>query len=114
MSKAASVLKPTQDVVLNVFCSRVDEDWRVMLNPDWAPQYLTHHFDENLEFYPAQLDLEDLDRTMSVLGLEYTKRVATTGSVELTAAGEAADALATWLSTAFASSVRPIAGSSRQ
>lgn len=113
MSKAASVLKPAKDVVLNVFCSRVEDDWRVMLNPDWVPQYLAYHFDENLEIYPVQLDLEDLDRTMSALGLRYSKRAAITGSVELTATGEAADALATWLSTAFASSIRPIAGASR-
>jgi hypothetical protein len=107
MPSTAKNDQPTQSVVLNVFCSRIDDDWLVMLNPTWVPRYLLHYFDANLEIYPVQLDLEDLDRTMSVQGAEYTKRVATTGSVELTAEGQAADALATWLSTAFASSIRP-------
>ncbi len=110
MANTASASKPTEDVVLNVFCCRVEDDWLVMLNPDWAPQYLLHYFDSNYETYPVQLDLDDLDRTMSALGVKYTKRVATTGSVELSAQGDAADALATWLSTAFASSVRPSPG----
>ena len=114
MFKPVSLQKPAEDVVLNVFCSRVGDDFRVMLNPEWAPQYLRHFFDENLEIYPTELDLEDLDRTMSALGLTYEKRIAVTGSVELTAAGDAADALGTWLSTAFASSVRPVAGSSKR
>lgn len=107
MTNTASAKRTSADVVLNVFCIRVEDDWLVMLNPDWAPQYLLHYFDANYETYPVQLDLDDLERVMAAQGVKYTKRVATTGSVELTATGDAADALATWLSTAFASSIRP-------
>jgi len=107
MDNTASAIKPAQTVVLDVFCSRVGDDWLVMLDPTWAPQYLLHSFDSNYEIYPVQLNLEDLERTMSARGANYSKRFATTGSVELSAEGEAADVLATWLSTAFASSVRP-------
>ncbi len=109
MPEIASARSSAEDVVLNVFCIRVDDDWLVMLNPDWAPQYLLHYFDANYETYPVQLDLEDLDRVMAAQGAKYTKRFAVTGSVELTAKGDAADALATWLSTAFSSSIRSTA-----
>ena len=109
MPSIVSATNTAENVVLNVFCSRLQNDeWLVMLDPIWLPQYLLHCLDSDYVSGPVQLDLEDLDRTMAALGLECTKRVATTGSVELTAVGEAADALATWLSTAFASVIRPI------
>jgi hypothetical protein len=111
MPSIASATKTAENVVLNVFCSRLQNDeWLVMLDPIWVPQYLLHCLDSNYEAGPLHLDLEDLDRTMAALDLQCTKRVATTGSVELTAVGEAADALATWLSTAFASAIRPVLG----
>jgi hypothetical protein len=108
MPSMASSTK-TENVVLNVFCSRLQNDeWLVMLDPVWVPQYLLHCLDSDYVSGPVQLDLEDLDRTMAALGLQCTKRVATTGSVELTAVGEAAHTLATWLSTSFATAIRPI------
>ena len=108
MLETSSAKSAPEDVVLNVFCMRIEDDWLVMLNPDWAPQYLLYSFDANYEIYPVQLDLDDLDRVMTARKVQYTKRVAVTGSVELTATGDAADALATWLSTAFSSSIRPV------
>ncbi|MEO6600839.1 MAG: hypothetical protein ABIQ16_13255 [Polyangiaceae bacterium] len=65
-------------------------------------------FDENGEAYPVLLDFEDLDRQMASKKAQVEKRVSRTGSVELTARGEAATALAVWLSTAFASGVRDV------
>jgi hypothetical protein len=111
MPSIVSATKTVENVVLNVFCSRLHNDeWLVMVDPAWVPQYLLHCLDSDYVSGPVQLDLEDLDRTMAALGLQCTKRVATTGSVELTAVGEAADALATWLSTSFATAIRPTSG----
>ena len=91
---------------LNVFCSPYKGSWRVHLNPAWAPRYLRHCFNDDCETYPVPIDLDDLDRYMKYHRAPYEKRVAATGGTELTAKGEAADALAAWLSTAFASGER--------
>ncbi len=92
--------------VMNVFCSRHNDGWRVYLNPAWAPGYLLQSFDANFEVYPVHIDMEDLDRYMKYHCVEYEKRVSGFGGIELTARGEAAHALAAWLSTAFASGER--------
>jgi len=78
----------------------------VYLNPEWVPPYLMHCFDENLEACTPVIDLEDLDQYMHYHTAEYEKRISQFGDVELTAKGDAAEALAGWLATAFATGVR--------
>ena len=106
MSLKAVSSQPERAAVMNVFCSPLDGAWRVYLNPDWVPPYLLRSFDENLEAYPAQIDFDDLDQYMKFHHTEYEKRISNFGGVELTARGDAAHALAAWLSTAFASGER--------
>src|SRR5512142_1119855 len=91
------------DRVLNVFCSPSPGGWRVYLNPTWAPNYLRHCFDDALEIYPVTIDFEDLDRYMRYHTVDYEKRLCTAGGAELTAHGDAAEVLAAWLGTVFAS-----------
>jgi len=97
---------PETSAVMNVFCSPLKGAWRVYLNPDWVPPYLLRSFDENLEAYPVHIDLDDLEQYMGFHHAQYEKRVSNFGGVELTARGDAAHALAAWLSTAFASGER--------
>jgi hypothetical protein len=92
---------------LNLFCSLEGEAWRVHVRPTRLPRYLQQCFDEHGEAFPVLLDFDDLDRHMDANQASFEKRVARTGGVELRAQGEAAAALAVWLSTAFASGVRP-------
>ena len=106
MPLRAVTQEPNDDRVLNVFCSPSRNGWRVHLHPEWAPAYLRHSFDDQLEVYPVEIDLEDLDRYMAYHEVEYEKRLSTVGGAELTARGDAAEALAAWLSTAFATGVR--------
>ncbi len=106
MALRAVSSKPTRVALLNVLCSPLREGWRVYLNPEWVPPYLMHCFDEHLEACTPEIDLEDLDGYMQYHGAEYQKRVSTLGDVELTATGDAAEALAAWLSTVFATGVR--------
>ena len=103
--KAVST-EPEPAHVMNVFCSPYKGSWRVHLNPAWVPRYLLRCFDDAYEAYPVQIDLDDLDRYMKYHQADYEKRVSAFGGAELTATGEAADALAAWLSTAFASGER--------
>ena len=107
MSSFASASNPQEASTLNVFCAQEDEAWRVHVNPLWIPKYLASSFDRHGEAFPVLLDFEDLDRQMARYGAE---RVATTGDVELTAHGRSAHALGEWLSTAFASGIRPSSG----
>jgi hypothetical protein len=92
--------------VLNLYCARVGDVWRVHVRPTWLPRYLHAVFDEHGEAFPVLLDFDDLERRMAAKQVSFEKRVSRTGSVELTAYGEAATALAVWLSTAFASGMR--------
>jgi hypothetical protein len=106
MPLKAVTFRPESPAVMNVFCSQLSDGWRVYLNPEWVPAYLLRSFDENLEAYPVHIDLDDLDQYMRFHQSEYEKRVSGFGGVELTARGDAAHALAAWLSTAFASGER--------
>ena len=106
MPLKAVTSKPESAAVMNVFCSRLGDAWRVYLNPDWVPAYLLRSFDENLEAYPVQIDFDDLEQYMRYHQSDYEKRVSNFGGVELTARGDAGHALAAWLSTAFASGER--------
>ena len=107
MTSSAQTEKRNEAPLLNLFCLQEDEAWRVHVRPAWVPSYLRPVFDENGEAYPVFLDFDDLDRHMAASQASFEKRVsAPTGAVELTARGEAATALAVWLSTAFASGVR--------
>lgn len=110
MSSKSSAAESEETLVLNILCDPIDDVWRVYVRPTWLPRSLHRCFDKNGEAYPVVLDLDDLDRRMKAAGLEYEKRVARTGAVELLARGRAASALATWLSSAFESGVRPVAG----
>lgn len=106
MSVSASAgQKPAES--LNLFCVQEDEAWRVHIDPLWIPGYLLGAFDRHGEAFPVLLDFEDLDRQMQRHGAQYEKRVSKLGDVELTAHGRSAHALAEWLSTAFASGMRP-------
>src|SRR5882724_2529406 len=98
MKSHAEATEPNQGTVLNLFCTLDGEAWRVHVRPTWLPRYLHHVFDENDEAYPVLLDFEDLDRHMAAHQASFEKRVSRTGGVELTASGEAATALAVWLS----------------
>jgi len=91
---------------LNLFCSIEGEAWRVHVRPTRLPRYLQHCFDQHGEAFPVLLDFEDLTRHMEASEAPFEKRVSRTGGVELSARGDAASALAVWLSTAFASGVR--------
>jgi len=104
-SQASSDQSPATE--LNLFCVPVGEAWRVHVRPTWLPRYLHNVFDENGEAYPVLLDFDDLDRQMASKHAPFEKRVSRVGAIELTARGAAATALAVWLSTAFASGVRP-------
>lgn len=97
---------PAQVALLNVLCSPMKDGWRVYLNPGWVPPYLLHCFDKNLEAYAPAIDLDDLDQYMRFHSAAYEKRMSVFGDAELTARGDAAEALAAWLSTAFATGVR--------
>jgi hypothetical protein len=99
---------PGQDVELDIFCAIVGEAFRVHVRPTWLPDHLLDCFDDNGEAYPVYLDFEDLDRHMKRSGVEYTKRPATTGSIQLYARGAAAEVMSNWLSKAFATGERPI------
>jgi hypothetical protein len=92
---------------INLYCARDGEAWRVYVEARALLPYLDRYFDEYGEAYPALLDFDDLDRYMAAYDAAYTKHVTATGSVELSAQGEAAAALSEWLSRAFSSCVRP-------
>jgi hypothetical protein len=110
MNSRANATKTEEASTLNIFCAQEDEAWRVHVSPLWIPPYLAGSFDRHGEAFPVLLDFEDLDRQMKRHGAEYEKRVSKLGDVELTAHGRAAHALAEWLSTAFASGMRPSSG----
>jgi hypothetical protein len=76
------------------------------VRPTWLPRCLHQVFDEDGEAFPVLLDFDDLARHMAPHQASFEKRVSKTGAVELTAHGDAATALAIWLSTAFASGIR--------
>lgn len=106
MKSQAHTEQRNQGTVLNLFCAQEDEAWRVHVRPTWLPRYLESVFDEDGEAFPVLLDFDDLERHMASNQASFEKRISRTGAVELTAHGEAATALAIWLSRAFASGVR--------
>lgn len=110
MGSQATKIEQDSAIHLNLFCQVEGDAWRVHTRPTWLPRYLHQCFDRHGEAYPVYLDFEDLDRRMDAAGATHEKRVARTGSVELTARGQAALVLAAWLSTAFASGIRPAHG----
>ena len=91
--------------VLQVFCSRGPEAYRVHVHPGWVPRAVHQCLDKDGEGM-AQLDFEQLERNMQRAGLTYETSKTTTGSVELTASGDAAVVLGSWLAGMFASGVR--------
>jgi hypothetical protein len=95
-----------EGILLNLFCARQGDAWRLYLRPTALPPWFRGSFDKQGEAYPVHLDLDDLDRYMAKRSLAFDKRVSKLGDVELTARGRAAAELMTWLSTAFASGMR--------
>ncbi|MGC4067243.1 MAG: hypothetical protein QM784_21895 [Polyangiaceae bacterium] len=95
-----------QDVELDIFCSKLGEAYRVYVRPTWLPDHLLDCFDDEGEAYPVYLDFDDLDRHMQKSGVEYVKRQATTGSIQLYARGPAAAVMIAWLLNAFGSGIR--------
>ena len=94
------------ELILNLFCVPEKEAWRVYVRPTWLPRYLRDLFDEHGEAFPVFLDFDDLDRHMAAREMPFEKRVSRIGAIELTANGEAATALAVWLSSAFGTGIR--------
>ncbi|HKY34846.1 MAG TPA: hypothetical protein VJN18_02800 [Polyangiaceae bacterium] len=90
---------------LSVYCSRGPEGYRVHVHPGWMPRHLRQCLDAHGEGM-ALLDFEELDRYMQRAGQAFEKHVTATGSVELSASGQAAVTLSTWLSNMFSSGVR--------
>lgn len=114
MNQLASVPRSDQALELDVFCSPVDEAWRVYVRPTWLPGYLARCFDRKGEAYPVYLDLEDLDYQMSLSGVAYEKFPSASGGVQLLAKGHAATVLAVWLSQCFASGQRTGGGATSE
>lgn len=93
--------------ILDVFCGRLDDLWRVYVFPgNGLPPSLAPFIDADYESAPTLLDFEDLDEYMTAHHATYEKRVSTLGGVQLVARGESVRALADWLATAFASGIR--------
>jgi len=105
MSPATEPAAADESVLLNLFCTREREAWRVYVRPTWLPRYLHRCFDRYGEAYPVPLDFEDLERHMQKRGVTYEKQESPRGDVELTARGRAANELGVWLSRAFASGI---------
>jgi hypothetical protein len=95
-----------QAVELDIFCTRIDEAYRVYVRPTWLPDYLLDCFDEQGEAFPVYLDFEELDRHMRKSGVEYVKRPGAFDCVQLYAQGAAATVMSVWLSQSFASGER--------
>jgi hypothetical protein len=96
--------------LLDLFCSKLDDQWVVSIAPQWTPSLLAPFFDQHGETIAAWLDFEDLDRYMRAQGASYDKRVSKRGSVQLIARGPSCDSLAQWLLTAICSGVRRPSG----
>ncbi|MGC4070828.1 MAG: hypothetical protein QM784_40365 [Polyangiaceae bacterium] len=108
MKAHAAAPGPGQDVEIDIFCAIVGDAYRVHVRPTWLPDHLLDCFDDEGEAFPVYLDFDDLDWHMKKSGVEYTKRLARSGSVQLYARGAAAHVLSTWLSNSFATGERAI------
>ena len=93
--------------LLDIFCMKEGDAWRVHVAPDWTPTELERLVDYNGEAYPVLLDWEDLERHMEGASAQYEVHISHAGSVELTAQGaQSAETLARWLATALSSGIR--------
>jgi hypothetical protein len=93
--------------LLNVFCLKEGDAWRLHLAPESFRPSLERLFDHNGEAYPVLVDWEHLDRHMAARNAPYDAHMSHAGSVELTARGAcAADALAEWLAMSLSSGIR--------
>lgn len=93
-------------VELDIYCAIVGDAYRVHVRPTWLPDYLLDAFDENYEAFPVYLDFDDLDHHMKKSGVQYTRRQAKTGSIQLYARDAAANVMSFWLSQALSSGER--------
>jgi hypothetical protein len=96
----------SDDAELDVFCSRQDDAWRTYLRPGWQPRYLQQHFDDEGEAFPAHLDFDDLERHMREHQATFERHETKPGGVRLTARGQSAEALASWLAGIFGTTLR--------
>ena len=87
------------NALLNVFCKREHDAWRVMLGPGWCPPYLREYFDKDGEAFAAVLDFDDLNIYMQKRRAPYEKRPSKLGDMELTARSFSATQLALWLAS---------------
>jgi hypothetical protein len=97
-----------QEVELDVFCSKVEDAYRVYVRPLWMPDHLLECFDDSGEAFPVYLDFDDLDYHMKRSGVEYTKRPSKLGSIQLYARGGAATVMTNWLVNACSSDTRSL------
>ena len=106
MTAGAEEIESGEEPVLDLYCSREGDGWRVYVRSRHLPRYFAVYLDRYGEAYPVQLDFEDLDRRMAKAGAKVERLDTKVGGVELSAIGDSASALAEWLSTALASGVR--------
>ena len=92
---------------LTIFCRKRGEFWTVMFGPGWVPTRLIAFSDADFETAPLLLDFDYLDHCFHRESLSYHSRTSARGDVEIRASGDAAKALATWLSSALASGMAP-------
>ncbi|HKO46292.1 MAG TPA: hypothetical protein VJV79_01130 [Polyangiaceae bacterium] len=93
--------------LMDVFCARQHDAWRIYVRPGWLPRHLQQHLDPEGEAYPTQLDFEDLDRHMHEHQAAFERQTSGLGGVRLTAHGSSAEALAHWLAGVFGTAMRP-------
>lgn len=105
-SNSPSHSKP--DFELSLFCGRVGDAWRIHVWPGWLPAFLRNCFDAEGEAYPVYIDLEELDREMTAMGVSYRRTENPLGGTELYASGRAATLMAQWLSQSLGSACRVV------
>jgi hypothetical protein len=96
----------TESTRLDIFCAQHDEAWRTYVRPG-CPSSLWQHLDDEGEAFPTQLDMDDLERHMREEHATFEREESALGGFRLVAKGRSAGALATWLSGAFSTGMRP-------
>jgi hypothetical protein len=96
----------TENLRLELFCSRQADAFRAYMRPGWVPKYLLQHLDKKGEAYPVHLDFDDLARHMRESGSTIEIDRSALGGVLLVAAGSSAETLAGWLAGVFGTNIR--------
>lgn len=92
---------------LAAFCEREGDAYRVHVHPHGLPEVLESCFDAHGEAFPVQLDFEELGRQLGRAPEGWATHETRLGSVELSAEGDAAEAVAGWLLSSISSGIRP-------